>query len=190
MSSAVPLRGRLTRLCGSSTFSVIQEASVRTLPIAAVIILGCGVSCSSAAQGVTEGAMVHANSAAATTKMGSALGNTLGNVMGGNAGKMESLSGKVGHVPRASRKISASGKSEQSSGPLLTTSILGTSTPCDAVQPSAHAASTSSGRSHTKGDPSAHAQMAPATASSPQACGIAAVGPSPSKSVVNLSFPK
>ena len=47
---------------------------MRTLPIVAVIILGCGVPCSSVAQGVTEGAMVHANSAAAPTKVGSRIG--------------------------------------------------------------------------------------------------------------------
>jgi hypothetical protein len=72
--------------------------------------------------------MAHANSAAATSKVGSALRNTLSNVMSGNAGKMESLSAKVGHVARASRKTSASGNGEQSSGPLLITSIRGTST--------------------------------------------------------------
>jgi hypothetical protein len=163
---------------------------MRTLPIVGVIILACGAPCSSFAQGVAEGAMVHANSAAATTKVGSALGNTLSNVMGGNAGKVESLSGKVGHVPRASRKISASGKSEQSSGPLLITSIRGTSTPCNAVQPSPQATSTSSGRSNNKADSSAHAQMAPQMASPAQGCGIAAGGSSASKSVVNLRFPK
>ena len=163
---------------------------MRTLPIVGVIILGCGAPCSSFAQGVAESAMAHANSGVATTKVGSALGNTMSNVMGGNAGKMESLSGKVGHVPRASRKISASGKSEQSSGPLLITSIRGTSTTCNAVQPSPQAASTSSGGSNTKADSSVHAQKAPETASPPQACGIAAGGPSPPKSVVNLSFPK
>ena len=161
---------------------------MRTLPMAAVIILCCGVPCSSVAQGVAEGAMVHANSAAATTKVGSALGNALSHVMSGTAENMESLSPKVGHLPRVSRKILPSGKGEQSSGPLVITSIRGTSKPCTAVQPSAQAASTSSGRSNTKADPSAHAQRAPATKSQPQACGIAAVGPSPSKSVVNLTF--
>jgi hypothetical protein len=111
-------------------------------------------------------------------------------VMSGTAENMELLSPKVGHLPRVSRKILSSGKGEQSSGPLVITSIRGTSKPCTAVQPSAQAASTSSGRSNTKADPSAHAQRAPATKSQPQACGIAAVGPSPSKSVVNLTFPR
>jgi hypothetical protein len=163
---------------------------MRTLPIVPVVILVCGAPYSSFPQGLAEGAMAHANSGIATTKVGSALGNTLSNVMGGTAGNIESLSGKVGHVPRASRRTSASGKREQSSGALLITSIRGTNTPCNAVQPSAQAARTSSGRSNTKADPSAHAQMAAATASPPQACGIAAGRPSPSKSVVNLSFPR
>jgi hypothetical protein len=38
---------------------------MRTLPIVAVTILGCGVPCSSVAQAAAEGAMIHANSAAA-----------------------------------------------------------------------------------------------------------------------------
>jgi hypothetical protein len=163
---------------------------MRTLPIVGVIILGCGVSCSSVAQAAAEGAMVHANSAAATTKVGSALGNALSHGMSGTAENMESLSPKVGHLPRLSRKILPSGRGEQSSGPLVITSIRGTSKPCTAVEPPPQAASTSSGRSNTKADASAHAQMAPATASSSQGCGIAAGGPSPPKSVVNLSFPK
>jgi hypothetical protein len=162
---------------------------MRTLPMAAVIILCCGVPCSSVAQGVAEGAMVHANSAAGTTKVGSALGNALSHVMSGTAENMESLSPKVGHLPRVSRKILPSGKGEQSSGPLVITSIRGTSKPCTAVQPPPQAGSTSSGRSNTKAG-SAHAQMAPVTASPQQPCGIAAGGPAPPKSVVNLSFPK
>jgi hypothetical protein len=163
---------------------------MRTLPIVAVIILGCGAPCSGFAQGVAEGAMVHANSAAATTKVGSALGNALSHVMSGTAENMESLSPKVGHLPRVSRKILPSGKGEQSSGSLVITSIRGTSKPCAAVQLPPQASSTSSGRSNTKADSSAHAQMAPVTASPQQACGIVAGGPSPPKSVVNLSFPK
>ena len=157
---------------------------MRTLPIVAVIILVCGAPCSSFAQGVAEGAMVQAKSAAATTKVGSALGNGLSRVMSGTAENMESLSPKVGHLPRVSRKILPSGKGEQSSGPLVITSIRGTSKPCTAVQLPPQAASTS------KADSSAHAQMAPVAASPQQACGIAAGGPSPPKSVVNLSFPK
>ena len=164
---------------------------MRTLAVVAVVILTFGATCSSFAQAVAEGAMVHANSAAATTKVGSALGNALSNVMSGSAEKMESLSAaKVEHVPHASRKALASGKGEQSSGPLLITSIRGISTPCNAVHPSPQAASTSSGRSNTKADGSAHAQMAPEMVSPAQACGIAAGGSSPPKSVVNLSFPK
>jgi hypothetical protein len=73
---------------------------MRTLPIVGVIILGCGVSCSSVAQAAAEGAMVHANSAAATTKVGSALGNALSHGMSGTAENMESLSPKVGHRQR------------------------------------------------------------------------------------------
>ena len=46
--------------------------------------------------------------AAAPTKGGSTLGNALSNVMSGNAETMESP--KVGHLPRFSRNISASGK--------------------------------------------------------------------------------
>ena len=81
---------------------------MRTLPIVAVLILGCGVPCSSVAQAAAEAAMVHANSAAAPPKVGSTLGNALSNVMSGNAETMESP--KVGHLPRFSRNISASGK--------------------------------------------------------------------------------
>jgi hypothetical protein len=133
---------------------------MRTLPIVPVIILVCGAPYSSFAQGVAEGAMAHANSGIATIKLGSALGNTLSNVMGGNAGKMESLSGKVRHVSRASRKTSA----QQSSGALLITSIRGTS---NRVMQSRlqHKRQELRRRSNTKADPSAHAQMAPATAS-------------------------
>jgi hypothetical protein len=164
---------------------------MRTLAVVAVVILTFGATCSSFAQAVAEGAMVHANSAAATTKVGSALGNALSNVMSGSAEKMESLSAaKVEHVPHASRKALASGKGEQSSGPLVITSIRGMSKPCIAAQPSVQDASNSSDRSKTKADASAHAQMAPASASPAQACGIAAGGLSPSKSVVNLGFPR
>ena len=164
---------------------------MRTLAIVEVIILGLGATCSGFAQAVAEGAMVHANSAAATTKVGSALGNTLSNVMSGNTEKMGSLSAsKFEHVPRASRKSLVSHKGEQSSGALEITAIRGLSKPCTAAQLSLQGASDSSGRSNTKADASAQAQTDPATWSPAQACGIAAGGPTPSKSVVNLSFPK
>ena len=162
---------------------------MRTLAVVAVVILTFSATCSSFAQAVAEGAMVHANSAAATTKVGSALGNALSNVLSGSAQKMESISAaKVEHVPHASRKTLSSAKGEQS-GRLVITSIRGMSKPCIAAQPSLQDASNSSDRSKTKADASAHAQMAPASASPAQAC-IAAGGLSPSKSVVNLGFPR
>jgi hypothetical protein len=162
---------------------------MRTLAVVAVVILTFSATCSSFAQAVAEGAMVHANSAAATTKVGSALGNALSNVLSGSAQKMESISAaKVEHVPHASRKTLSSAKGEQS-GRLVITSIRGMSKPCIAAQPSLQDASNSSDRSKTKADASARAQMAPASAPV-QACGIAAGGLSPSKSVVNLSFPR
>jgi len=134
--------------------------------------------------------MAHANSAAATTKVDSALGNTLSNVMSGNAKKMESLPPRVGHLPRVSRKILASSKGEQSSGPSVITSIRGTSKPYNAVQFLRQPASTSSDKSNTKADASAHAQTTPAATSPAQASDIAAKRSSASKSVVNLSFPR
>lgn len=164
---------------------------MRTLAVAAVMILGCGGELSSFAQAVAEAAMVHANSAAATTKAGSALGKALSNVVGANAEKMESVpTGRLEQVPHASRKTLASGKGEQSSDPLVITSIRGGSKPCTAAQPSQQAASNWSDRSFPKAAPSARAQTAPATASAAQDCDTATGTRPQYKSVVNLSFSK
>ena len=163
---------------------------MRTLAGVAVIILGSAAACWSFAQAVAEGAMLHANSAAVTTKMGTALRNALSNVMGGNAEKMESISaGKLEHMPHAPRNTSKSGKGEQSSGPLVITSIRGVNKPCTTAQPSLQTTTNTSDRLNTKADASTHGQMVLGTPSA-QDCSNAPAAPSPSKSVVNLSFPK
>jgi hypothetical protein len=160
---------------------------VRTLAVVAAIILGSGGACWSCAQAVAEGAMVHANSAAATTKVGSALGDALSKAMAGTAEKSQSIAaGKPEYLPNASRKTLGSGNGKRSSGPLVITSIRGGYKPCTVAQPPIPAASNSSDKSNTQAD----AQAVPATPSAAQDCGVVTRASSPYKSVVNLSSHK
>ena len=163
---------------------------MRALHVVAVIVFSFAAVCSSFAPAVAEGAMLHANSAAATTKAGTALGKVLSNVMGGNAEKMESFSaGNLEHVPHASRNGSEPGNGEQSSGRVVITSIRRGNKPCTTAQPSLQATSNTPDRLNTKADASAHGQVVVRTPLA-QACSNATVARSQSKSVVNLSVPK
>ena len=186
-----PTNVRLTHLSGDSMLSLLREASMRTLAVVAVFILGSGAMCRSFAQAVAEGAMVHANSATATTKVGSALGNALSNAMAGNAQKSQLISGgKLQDVPDASRNALGSVNGERSSGPLVITSIRGGFKPCTRAQPPIPAPSNSSDRSKTRVNASVHAQGFRPTASSAQDCGVGTGAPTSYKSVVNLGSPK
>jgi hypothetical protein len=160
---------------------------MRTLAMMAVIVLGCAATCLSFAQAVAEGAMLHSNSAAATTKMGTALGNTLSNVVGRNAEKMGALSaGKVELVPHALPNISKSAKGQEI--PLVITSIRGENRPCNSIQRSVPGTRNFSDRLNTKADDSGHREMVLGTPST-QDCRYPKAVPRPSKSVVKLSFP-
>ena len=164
---------------------------MRMLAFVTVIMVGSGAMCSGFAQAVAEGAMIHANSAAATAKVGSALGDALNGVMSGNAEKIKPLSAtKIEHVPYASRKVLTSSNGQQLSAPLAITSIRGGKKPCTAAQSSLQVASNSSDRSKNKANAPAPAQTTPAITSEPQDCGAATGALYPSKSVINLSFPK
>jgi hypothetical protein len=164
---------------------------MRILAIAVDIVLGLAAVSPCVGQAIAEGAMVHANSAAATAKAGSAWGNALSKAMSGNAQRIESLSaGKVEHVPYASGKSASgtplrSGSSRQSSGPLVVTSIRGANRPCAAPGPKS--AVSSSAPAPAKAD----APQAPTQPAVPPAQDCATTTPpQSSKSVINLAFPK
>ena len=163
---------------------------MRALLVAASFILGLGAVSSGFGQAVAEGAMVHANSGAATAKVGSGLGNALSDAMRGNAEKMGSLKGaKIEHVPHASGKSSAIGSSVQSSGPLLITSIRGANKPCTAVLTAPQPKGKSATAPTAKSEATTQAQTPPPAPGS-QDCVTSATPQSPSKSVVNLTFSK
>ena len=139
---------------------------MRTLTLLATLIFGSAAACLSFAQAVAEGAMLHANSAAATTRAGTALGDAITTVMGRNTEKMESLSaGKLEHVPHASRNSSGSRKTAQSSDPLVITSIRGGNKACAMVQPLPQATGNSSGTLNTKANAAADGRRDLGTAS-------------------------
>lgn len=143
-------------------------------------------------QAVAEGAMVHANSAAATAKVGSTLGSALGSVMSGNAEKMKPPSAtKIEHVPHGSRNALVSRSGEQSASPLKITAIRGGTKPCTATPSSLQSASNSSNRPKHEADAEQGTQTTPATpAAPPPPCSVASGAQYPSKSVVNITFPK
>lgn len=149
---------------------------MRILTIAAVVLAFFATVCSGFGQTLVEGAMVHANSAATTAKVGSVLGDALSKTMTGNAHKMNSSSaGNIEHVPQARSKTVKAGATE-SSGRFVITSICGGYKPC-AVSPAVP-------------DPasSEKTQTAPAKGSPSQDCGNPIA--TQSRSVINLSFPK
>jgi hypothetical protein len=163
---------------------------MRTLAVVAVLILGSVGVCLSFAQAVAEGAMLHANSAAATTRAGTALGDALSKVISRNAEKMKSVSsGKLEHVPHASRNSSGSRKSAQSSDPLVITSIRGGNKACAMVQPLPQATGNSSGKLNTKANDAADGRSGLGTASADD-CRNVKPAQSRTKPVVNLTFPK
>ena len=148
---------------------------MRILTIAAAVVAFFATVCSGFGQALAEGAMVHANSAATTTKVGSVLGDALSKAMTGNAHKMSSSVGNIEHVSQARSKALEAGASE-SSGRFVITSIRGGYKPC-AVSPAVAepASSEKTQTAQAKGSPSPDCGNPVATQS---------------KSVINLSFPK
>lgn len=133
-------------------------------------------------QALAEGALVHANSAAATAKAGTALGNALNNATTHIGEQMHTVTqthvagGTPQSVPHTTAAASGSSgsagaSSSSSSGPLTITSIKG-------GQPSCAPAAVPAPGSNA------------ATAISPQKqdCAAPAVVQSQSKSVVHVSF--
>ena len=148
---------------------------MRILTIAAVVVAFFASACSGFGQALVQGAMVHANSAATTTKVGSVLGDALSKAMTGNAHKMSSSVGNIEHVSQARSKALEAGASE-SSGRFVITSIRGGYKPC-AVSPAVPEPASSE-----------KTQTAPAKGSPSQDCGNPIA--TQSRSVINLSFPK
>jgi hypothetical protein len=149
---------------------------MRILTIAAAVVAFFATVCSGFGQALAEGAIVHANSAATTTKVGSVLGDALSKAMTGNAHEMKSSSARnTERVSQARSKTVEAGATE-SSGRFVITYIRGGYKP-SAVSP-AVAEPASSDKTQTgqaKGSPSPD-------------CGNPAA--TQSKSVINLSFPK
>ena len=149
---------------------------MRILTIAAAVVAFFATVCSGFGQALAEGAIVHANSAATTTKVGSVLGDALSKAMTGNAHKMKSSSaGNIEHISQARSKTVEAGATE-SSGRFVITSIRGGYKPC-AVSPAVAepASSEKTQTAQAKGSPSPDCGNPVATQS---------------KSVINLSFPK
>ncbi|MGE5053341.1 MAG: hypothetical protein ACM3WP_04190 [Acidobacteriota bacterium] len=150
---------------------------MRILTIAAGILAFCATVCSGFGQALVEGAMVHANLAATTAKVGSVLGDALNKTMSGNAHKINSsIAGNIEHVPHARSKTVQAGATE-SSGPLVITSIRGGHKRCAVSQAPLEPKSSESQT------PTPQAQESPS-----QDCGNPLA--TQSKSVINLSFPK
>lgn len=169
---------------------------MRILMIMAGTLVAIASVCPAAGQALVEGAMVHANSAAATAKVGSALGDALSKATAQNAEAMKSAvrpttsGGKIEHVPRPSKYTPAP---QDSSQPFMVTSIRGAQKPCLAT-PTVAAAPQSEAQS---AKPVAATAVAPAPApTTPVArtatpdCASPAAAPAQSKSFINLSFPK
>lgn len=168
---------------------------MRILTIAAGALAFFALVCSGYGQALAEGAMVHANSAATTAKVGSALGDALNKTMTGNVRNMNlSTAGKIEHVSHGPSKTVEAGATE-ASGAVLITSIRGGHKPC-AVSPAAPEPASSVPSStmprtlaaSAKGPVESHTQTAEAKEFPAQDCGYPAA--TQSKSVINLSFPK
>jgi len=135
-------------------------------------------------QALAEGALVHANSAAATAKAGTALGNALSKATTQIGQQMQTVTqthvagGTPQSVPHTAAAASGSSGSSgasasSSSGPLTITSIKG-------GQPSCAPATVAANGSNA----------AKETSPQRQGCAAAATLQPQSKSVVHLSFPQ
>ncbi len=129
-------------------------------------------------QALAEGALVHANSAAATAKAGTALGNALNNATTHIGQQMHTVTqthvavGTPQHVPHTTTASSGSGaRPGTSSGGSMITSIKG-----GGRQNCAPAPAAATGNA-TKGN-------------LPSGCAVPAATQNQSKSVVHLSFPQ
>ncbi len=129
-------------------------------------------------QALAEGALVHANSAAAAAKAGTALGNALNNATTHIGQRMQTVTQThvAGGTPQSVRHTTAAaaGSGAQpgtSSGGSMITSIRG------------------SGRQNCAPAPAAATGKA-AKGTSPQGCAAPATTQTQSKSVVHLSFPQ
>jgi len=131
-------------------------------------------------QALAEGALVHANSAAAAAKAGTALGNALNNATTHIGQQMHTVTqtrvagGTPQNVPHTTAATSGSSgslgvSSSSSSGPLTITSIKGGQPSC------APASAATTGNNAAKG-------------TSPQDCAAPATTQGQSKSVVHVSF--
>lgn len=129
-------------------------------------------------QALAEGALVHANSAAATAKAGTALGNALNTATTHIGQQMHTVTqthvagGTPRNVPQTTTTASGSGAQSvaSSSGPMIT-SITGAHQNC-ATAPA----------------PAPGDNTAKATAPQTQACAAPAASQNQYKSVVNISF--
>jgi hypothetical protein len=129
-------------------------------------------------QALAEGALVHANSAAATAKAGTALGNALNKATTQIGQQMHTVTqthvagGTPQSVPHTTAATSgSSGSSGASSGPLTITSIKGGQPSC------AQTSAAPTGSNAAKG-------------TSTQDCAAPATTQTQSKSVVHVSFPQ
>lgn len=170
---------------------------MRVLRLASGMMLVLSAGIMAFGQAIAEGAMVHANSAAAGAKMGSSLGNAFGRANARNAAAMRSAThnvggaGKIQYVPQAPRTAGAPANSANASGPIVITSIQGSHKSCTpalaAAQANAPAATAPAGvTSSPAANTPATATPGPATAPSAE-CGAPAVQRA-SKSVINVTF--
>ena len=164
---------------------------MRAQIVAAGVLLAVAGAYPVFGQALAEGALVHANSAAATAKAGTALGNALNKATSQLGQQMQTVTqthvaGAPQSVPHAAAAASgssgsAAASSSSSSGALMITSIKGGQPSTKGVgQPSCAPASANAAGNHAAGG----------TAPQTQPCAAPVTTQTQSKSVVNLSFPK
>jgi hypothetical protein len=171
---------------------------MRVPTVVAVMIVLLAAACPGFGQAVAEGAMVHANSAAAGAKAGSSIGNALSRANARNAQRLHAATaatptaGRIQNVPQSTMPA-ASAHAGDSAGPLVITSIRGARKPCTAAPAPAAPAAASTPSAATAPAPAATVPVAaaPVPPAAPQSrdCG-AQSSAGESKSVINLSFPK
>ena len=145
-------------------------------------------------QALAEGAMLHANAAAATAKAGTALGDSLNRATSNNADRLHSITqgapgtssgGQIQTVPRAANSAPAAARTSNastsagnsSSGGLQITSIRGGNSAVKTGCSTPASKSTSTTANSSPGNAATQPCAAPATTQ-------------PTKSVVHINFPQ
>jgi hypothetical protein len=148
-------------------------------------------------QALAEGAMVHANAAAAGAKAGSSIGNALNRANARNAQSLHAATsgavsaGKIQNVPQ-SKTPGTSARGGDSAGPFIITSIQGVRKPCTSAPAAAPTAAVSTSSVPTAPAPAAPvaaatAPVAPLAPPQSRDCGTQSRA-GESKSVINLTF--